>query len=92
MIRIVRSDAVTYGRLVDRTCSGFYKIDDTVLIDKNWRPEDAEEVINKNICSPKLCPYKQGTIVCRSCGAKRIFLAGFQACLEAIERKAMEKI
>lgn len=61
----------------------------TVLIDKNWRPEhyiDQKEIIlGCNFCD-------KSKVDCHACQCNIGFKAGFQACLEAIERKAMEKV
>lgn len=94
MIRIVKSDA--QPRLVEVnngnpfncveknvTC---YDLEDTVLIDSQWRPEDWNDIMHK------LC-YCNPESECERCTCQSKFFiqAAWSACLEALERKAGEK-
>lgn len=87
-MRIVKSGASTVW---SDGCGTLINIKDTVLIDKNWRPEDWAQT-KFNLCRDSGCAVTTGEEkaeqLCPSCSMPhaRVVEAGFQACLEAIEK------
>lgn len=81
-MRIVKKDAKLHDHSnMNGDCCFFY--DDTVLLDKNYRPEDYKNPykVKHDIdvrCGHDVADYESG---CHDG-----FEAGFQACLEAMEK------
>jgi len=67
-----------------------YKQADTIEIKKGWRPEDWPETLCK-LCHEIHCTAKTGqasTEICVDCDMPdpRLINAGFEACIEAMEK------
>lgn len=93
MIRIVKKDAKKFivddDELVEDFRGGLRSIEDTVLLDKNWRPEDYQSNPYHNdaikigrFAESDPAVAKDNRLLTR----EEIFEAGFQACLEAMEK------
>ena len=90
MTRIVKADAEQV-RTVDPEygCnSDFYYVSDTIEIKKGWNPKDYKELLVKQ-CQNYGCSIidaKDWDAACPNCDRLKGFEAGFEACIEAMEK------